>query len=62
MSILVNVIPALVGGLSGVAAYRYAMRRVREAERLQREGWVCIGFTFIGGPVMVPRWVAGLPD
>ena len=47
--------------IAGIATARYAIRRLREADELQRQGFVCIGFTLIGGPVMVPRWVLEPP-
>lgn len=45
---------AVIALLPAVLVYRYARRRVREAEELRRRGWFCVGLNFITGPVMVP--------
>ena len=48
------ILPLTFGLIGGILTWRYASRRVREAEELERQGWRCIGVHLIGGPIMVP--------
>jgi hypothetical protein len=43
-----------VGFASAVGAYLWVRNRIRLAEELLANGWVCIGCNFITGPVMIP--------
>lgn len=47
-------VASLIALAVGVLVYRAARRKAQAAERLLDAGWRMVGFSFIGGPIMVP--------